>query len=157
MVYDKKAEKAARKAQDEQQRTERAEAERLTAQEARFWASPYGQARNAKIAGHKYFQIEMAIDSTYQSGYSKAVADIKATTRQHGGQGEVLTFIEKEGWDLVHAGFVFKESGQVSRDKFLSSGQQVTTTGSTYGIYLFRATDAPPRSDEPWREWGREG
>jgi len=145
MVYDKKAEKAARRAQDEQQRTQRSEAERLTAEEGKFWASPYGQARNAKIAGHEYFQIEMAIDSTYQSGYSKAVADIKATTRQHGGQGE-----------LVHAGFVFKESGQVSRDKFLSSGQQVTTTGSTYGIYLFRATDAPPRSDEPWREWGRE-
>jgi len=102
------------------------------------------------------FQIEMAIDSTYQSGYSKAVADIKATTRQHGGQGEVLTFIEKEGWELVHAGFVFKESGQVSRDKFLSSGQQVTTTGSTYGIYLSEPLTHHPAPTSRGANGGRQ-
>ena len=84
---------------------------------------------DAKIAGDTYFQIEMAIDSTFQSGYSKVVADVKATTRQHGGQGEALTYIQKKGWELVHAGFVFKESGQISRDKFLSSGQQVCRSG----------------------------
>jgi hypothetical protein len=33
---------------------------------------------------------------------------------------------------------VYLETGQNSRNKFLSSGQQVVTTGQVIGIYLFR-------------------
>lgn len=53
--------------------------------------------------------------------------------------GWLLTEIELEGWELIHAGFAFHETGQVSRDKFLTSGQSTSTTGRTVGIYLFRA------------------
>lgn len=158
MLYDdredrrrEKEKKKALKSASPEERQKAAEAEKLYRRRDEYFASPWGQARNAKLSGLKYFQIELPIDSTYQTGYSKAVANVKAAMRSHGGQGAALTYIEMEGRELVQAGFVFKESGQVSRDKFLSSGQQVMTTGATYGIYLFKATDEPARTDEPWR------
>lgn len=154
---DKKATKAARKAEEIEARKKQAKAKLLAEKEAKFWALPFGQARTAKLAGDKYFQVEMPIDSTAQTAYGKAVADPKRiATKKHRGQGQMLGYIEKEGWELVHAGFVFKESGQISRDKFLSSGQQVTTTGATWGIYLFRANDQPAETDEPWLEWAAQ-
>ena len=150
---DKKAAKAARQAEEAQARQVAAQANRLAELEAKFWAAPYGQARAAKMAGDRFFQIEMQLDSTDQTSYSKLVADTTGKTRRYSGQGTVLTHIANEGWELIHAGFVFKETGQVSRDKFLSSGQQVSTWGATYGVYLFRATDQPARTDELWRNW----
>lgn len=57
----------------------------------------------------------------------------------------VIDAIEAEGWHLEHAGYLFRETGSVSRDKFLSSGQTASVTGEIVGIYLFRVrTDVPP-------------
>ncbi len=53
--------------------------------------------------------------------------------------GTLLTAVEDEGWDLFQAGFVFRQTGSASRDKFLVSGQQIAVTGDTLGIYLFKA------------------
>jgi hypothetical protein len=47
-----------------------------------------------------------------------------------------------EGWELVNGSFVFVEQGQQSRDKFMSSGQNVATKGCTVGYYLFRRSEA---------------
>jgi hypothetical protein len=47
----------------------------------------------------------------------------------------------REGWELVTAPFVFVETGQESRDKFLSSGQNVAIKGATVGYYLFRRAE----------------
>ena len=69
----------------------------------------------------------------------------------------MLGNIEREGWELIHVGFVFKETGSVSRDKFLSSGQMVNTTSETWGVYLFRATDQTPLTDQPWKIWAEQG
>ena len=132
-----------------------AEAQRLGKLEALFWSAPYGQARSAKLAGDEYFQIEIPLDSTQHTPYGKG--NIAVTATKHSGQGRTLSDIEQEGWKLIHAGFVFKETGQISRDKFLSSGQQVNTTGETWGIYLFRATDDPARTDEVWLSWFAQG
>jgi hypothetical protein len=128
------------------------EASVATAEE-RFWASPYGQARKARMAGHRYFQMDMWIDNTYYVRTPGQTGGVASETRRNERLGEILTHVEAEGWELINAGFVFREAGQVSRDKWLSSGQQVTTTGSTVGIYLFRATDTPTRSDEVWLGW----
>jgi hypothetical protein len=38
--------------------------------------------------------------------------------------------------------FVFVEQGQQSRDKFMSSGQNVAIKGSVVGYYLFRSNHA---------------
>jgi hypothetical protein len=147
---DKKAEKAARKSAEAEAHQREGEAKRLAEFEARFWEAPYGQARSAKLAGDRYFQIEIPLDWTTRSGR------MSVTGSKHSGQGRTLTDIEAEGWELIQAGFVFKETGQISRDKFLSSGQQVNTTGETWGIYLFRATDAPARTDQVWLTWAAQ-
>jgi hypothetical protein len=68
--------------------------------------------------------------------------DPTTKTRASGGQTVVLEAIENEGWRLEHIGYVFQETGIVSRDKLLSSGQTGQVTGQIVGIYLFRAEDA---------------
>jgi hypothetical protein len=55
---------------------------------------------------------------------------------------DVLSQIEDVGWQLEHVGYVFQETGQQSRDKLLSSGQQVATYGKTVGHFLFRRVEA---------------
>jgi hypothetical protein len=50
----------------------------------------------------------------------------------------VLNRICREGWDLVTGSFVFIEQEQKSRDKFMSTGQNVAIKGKTVGYYLFK-------------------
>ena len=50
----------------------------------------------------------------------------------------ILNAVAREGWDLVTASFVFVAEGEQSRDKFLSSGQNVAVKGRTMGYYVFR-------------------
>lgn len=117
-----------------------------------FLAGPAGQARIAKEAGQRYYQIEMPVVETTRTIGSMLFGDVTTRDRRGTGQGALLTVIEEEGWELVQAGFVFHETGQVSRDKFLSTGQSIRTTGQTFGVYLFRATMEPARTDQPWVE-----
>jgi hypothetical protein len=58
---------------------------------------------------------------------------------------EVLNSVCREGWELVNGSFVFVEEGQQSRDKFMSSGQNVAIKGATVGYYLFRRCEANRR------------
>ena len=44
--------------------------------------------------------------------------------------------------ELVNGSFVFVEEGQQSRDKFMSSGQNVAVKGTTFGYYLFKRNEA---------------
>ena len=53
-----------------------------------------------------------------------------------------LNDIVAEGWDLVTASFVFVVQGEESRDKFMSSGQNVAVKGETRGYYVFRRDDS---------------
>jgi hypothetical protein len=61
-----------------------------------------------------------------------------ATAKQTSDPSEVLNAVSREGWELVNGSFVFVEEGQQSRDKFLSSGQNVAVKGTTFGYYLFK-------------------
>jgi hypothetical protein len=48
---------------------------------------------------------------------------------------------------------VFVEEGSQSRDKFMSSGQNIAVKGTTVGYYLFRRSDANKReTSNPWEE-----
>jgi hypothetical protein len=121
-----------------------AEAERLrkqqeaeAAEEAAFRATAQGQARTAHEIGQSYFQTCLSIATTKRSGLSMMMGHVQTKTAQIGGQGEVLAAIESEGWQLMHVGYVFQETGSVSRDKLLSSGQEALTSGQVIGIYLF--------------------
>ncbi len=53
----------------------------------------------------------------------------------------VLNAIAAEGWELITGSFVFVVQGEQSRDKFMSSGQNVAVKGATVGCYLFRRAE----------------
>jgi Protein of unknown function (DUF2510) len=128
------------------------ETKALAKAEQAFWDGPVGRARDAKIAEQGWFQIELPVAETARTTRSVLFGDVATMTDRTPGQGAMLAEIEREGWELVHVGFVFHETGQISRDKFFSSGQSIKTTGITIGIYLFRETSMLPRDDEPWRD-----
>ena len=113
-----------------------------------FWNSPQGRARAARDAGEKFFQISLDISQTERTVTSVLSGSPETKTRAAGGQLHVLEAIESEGWKLEHVGYVFQETGSVSRDKFLSSGQTEQVTGRVVGIYLFRAITDASRSKE---------
>lgn len=62
---------------------------------------------------------------------------------------DLLGQIEEAGWRLEHANWVYIQTGQNSRDKFLASGQHVVVTGEVLGIYLFRRDDARAKRATP--------
>ncbi len=51
---------------------------------------------------------------------------------------QTLAVIEEMGWQLVHVGYIYRETYSVSRDKLFSSGQQIANEGEIVAIYLFR-------------------
>lgn len=107
--------------------------------EAAYWASPVGQADQAKREGARFFQVEIPHKSV--TGYANAMwssTGVHQRQTNYRGAPDVLGQIEDLGWRLDHASWVFTETGQSSRDKFLASGQQTVVTGEVIGIYLFR-------------------
>jgi hypothetical protein len=127
---EKRAQKQA--AKEAQSAKEQAEKERQE-----FLASPIGQARTAHEAGDMFFQFVAPLSETRRTvmavlGGSK---DMKKTETTH---ADVLGGIEREGWRLDDVGYVFEQTGSVSRDKFYSSGQTASVTGNIVGVYLFR-------------------
>lgn len=60
----------------------------------------------------------------------------------------VLNSVCNEGWELVNGSFVFVELGPQSRDKFLSSGQNIAVKGRTVGYYLFKRCEGNRHVDE---------
>jgi hypothetical protein len=112
------------------------EAERRAAQErAAFENSPVGLARAAFERGDRLFQFSHDVVS--QTAYTRA-GDSAGTKEEMTDPSETLNRVADEGWELVTGSFVFQEEGSQSRDKFLSSGQQIAVKGRTVGFYLFR-------------------
>lgn len=60
------------------------------------------------------------------------------TSTKDSQHASILDTIEAEGWLLEHAGYVYRVTRSISRDKFLSSGQQEAVEGEIIGIYIFR-------------------
>jgi len=50
--------------------------------------------------------------------------------------------------DPGKTGMIWPHCSRCSR-----TGQTVNTTGQTWGVYLFKANDEPPRTDQPWLVW----
>lgn len=142
-----KAEREERKKTEQARRQEEAaaaaEAKQRAAQEKAFLASPVGRATTAHKGGAGFFHIELQMSEVGRSaldifgGYSGG----QGVERKRGGHSDVLGQIEDVGWRLEHVGYVYMETGQISRDKILSSGQQVATLGKTVGYFLFRRAE----------------
>lgn len=108
-------------------------------EQAAFMASPVGQARTAFEQGDRVFQVEFEV--------MKQTAEIVAmmgsfNTSKANSPTAVLNAIVAEGWELINGSFVFVVQGEQSRDKFMSSGQNVAVKGATVGYYLFRRAEA---------------
>jgi hypothetical protein len=126
--------------EEEKARREEVKKRNAAAQEeALFNASPVGQARAAHTDGLKYFQTSFDLEEIGRNALNILAHSMETRVKQTSDPvGAILSAIEKEGWQLVQAGFTFRQTHQDSRDKFLASGQQVAITGQTVGIYLFR-------------------
>ena len=97
-------------------------------------ASPAGKARKAYERGDSIFQTDFDLQQVKALVVPMLAATNAVKTID---PSAVLNSISSEGWRLVNAGFVFKELGQESRDKFMASGQQVATKGTVIGYYIF--------------------
>jgi hypothetical protein len=125
-------------------RREQRKDERATAAFAR---TPAGQARAAFEAGLELFQVALPLEETVRTVGGFITGD-KTTTSRAYAHADVLDEIECEGWLLQHADYVWAQTGAVSRDKFLSSGQTEAITGRIIGVYIFRRERRFGRSRE---------
>jgi hypothetical protein len=143
----KTAEELAREAEEKEQKRVEAEARKRAEQQERerqaFLHSPVGMARAAFERGDLIFQY--SVDVMNQTAIIVAMIG-SATSDKTTDPVAVLNAICREGWDLVNGGFVFVEEGQQSRDKLMSSGQNVAIKGRTVGYYLFKRCEANRRT-----------
>src|SRR5688572_1172747 len=105
--------------------------------ERAFWVSPQGRAREARQSGAHWLQIALPLSQTERTAMGVITGDHNGVKRTSLGQEETLAAVESEGWALWNAGYVWQQTGSVSRDKLLSSGQVENVTGEIVGIYLF--------------------
>jgi hypothetical protein len=110
--------------------------DRIQRAERSFLEGPVGQARAAKGAGQRWFQVELPPVEATRTLDSMLFGDVVTRNRNGSGQGALLSAIEREGWELFQAGFVHDPA--TARDS------------GTVGVYLFRATSDGLRTDEPW-------
>lgn len=115
--------------------------------EAAYRESPQGKAAEAFARGDEFFQVEIPHSSI--TGFTNAAfnSTTKGTIRRKLTRTDLLGQIEETGWHLTHADWVYIQTGQNSRDKFLASGQHVVVTGEVIGIYLLRRDES--RADRP--------
>jgi len=108
-------------------------------EEAEFNSSPVGQARLAHKDGLKYFQTSFDLEEIGRNLLNILSHSMDTRVKQTSDPvGSILTAIEEEGWQLMQAGFTYRQTHQDSRDKLLASGQQIAISGQTVGIYLFQ-------------------
>jgi hypothetical protein len=115
-----------------------------------FFATPAGRARESFENGDRVFQYSINVMS--QQAIIVAMVGSRTSSRTTD-PSVILNSVCSEGWDLVNGSFVFVEQGQQSRDKFMSSGQNVAIQGAIVGYYLFRRAEenrALP-VPEPWK------
>lgn len=134
-------ERAGQAAQKEQRRREEQERKRLQAiEKARlaFFKMPAGSARTAFERGDHLFQC--AFDVMNQKAIVVAMVG-STTSKTTSDPTDVLNSVCREGWEIVSGSFVFVEQGHQSRDKFMSSGQNVAVKGAVVGYYVFKRSE----------------
>jgi hypothetical protein len=151
-VLKRDREKKAAKQQDKEARRTQAALDKQAAETEKrrreFYATPAGQARIAFQRGDHVFQY--AIDVMSQKAIIVAMVGSSTSKSTHD-PTVVLNSVCHEGWELVGGSFVFVQTGQQSRDKFMSSGQNVAVAGTTVGYYLFKRSEANRRDvGDPW-------
>lgn len=93
------------------------------------------KALAAKMVGAKLYQIVLPLSATRGGVVPMMTVFTASETKDH---SSILEAVEEHGWHLEHVNYVFRMTETVSRDKFLSSGQQEAVSGEVLGIYIFR-------------------
>jgi hypothetical protein len=143
---EQKAAEAAQKAADR-------EAKARAKLKAAFFASPAGEARLAFQSGAQVFQYQADVKSTKAIVQALSKARPKETLASRLGRGPVATLnaVCNEGWELINGSFVFVETGTVSRNRALATGQQTAVAGTVIGYYLFRRCETNRlEMTDPW-------
>lgn len=145
---EEKAQKTAVKEQQRREADERNRLAQLEAQRQAFFGTPAGRARLAYERADHVFQYSHDVMS--QKAIVVAMVG-SSTAKTTADPVDILNSVCHEGWELVNGSFVFVEQGQQSRDKLMSSGQNVAIKGTTAGYYLFRRSEANSRTPtNPW-------
>lgn len=93
------------------------------------------KALAAKMAGATIYQLVLPLSTTRGGVVPMMTVFTTSETADH---ASILEAVEEHGWHLEHVNYVFRMTEIVSRDKFLSSGQQEAVSGVVLGIYIFR-------------------
>jgi hypothetical protein len=145
---EQRQEQAEAKERERREAEARRRIEQIEGARQAFFKTPAGQARLAFERGDHVFQYSLNV----MSQEAIIVSMVGSTTSQKTTDPVViLNSVCHEGWELVNGSFVFVEQGHQSRDKFLSSGQNVAIKGATVGYYLFKRCEANRRDlTNPW-------
>ncbi|OPY04671.1 MAG: hypothetical protein A4E66_02558 [Syntrophus sp. PtaB.Bin001] len=100
-----------------------------------FSVPPAEQARAAKSAGLKIFQINLPMIK--KRGFV-TMFDIQDDTKPQE-YSNVIQSIEKEGWHFHHVDCVYRIIGSVSRDRLLTNGQKEAVSTEIVGVHIFYA------------------
>jgi len=146
---EKQAERARRDAQKETEKETKAREKLRQA----FYGSPAGEARIAFESGAHVFQYEASVKSTRAVVRPVGFGSSAIGKESRIGRGPVATLnsVCDEGWELLNGSFVFVETGQQSRNKAMSTGQQVAISGTVVGYYLFKRIESNKKQlPDPW-------
>ena len=86
--------------------------------------------------GQMFFQYVANISEIKGKASDWSYSQSTSINRTHA--TDTLGQIEEMGWHLEHVGYVFVETGEISRNKVTSSGAVTRTEGYVEGVYLFR-------------------
>lgn len=134
---EKASAKAAAKAAADEAKAAADRAKSATAAKAAWLQSPGGQANSAYSTGQGFFELVMTVGNT-KGTVHWAGNDLKQKRNSY---TDALSQVENEGWLLEHVGYVWVQTGEVSRSRALGSGEQTAVSGQTQAIYLFRRRD----------------
>jgi hypothetical protein len=138
---EREAERREREAERAREEAARAERERQAEEHRRraaLLATPVGAATAAKEEGQRFFEVQLEVGKhTGNAGFGSA--DGRRTTSS---SAAILADIERLGWRLEHAGYVFLITGETSTARVFMSGEATAVSGVTVGVYLFRNTDS---------------
>lgn len=109
-----------------------------------FEESPAGRARAAFERGDGFYEVELDMRATgnLNSHGGSGVDSARGSSRTRSRRMDALSQVEGEGWVFVQASYVFVQTGEDSRDKFMASGQRTAIRGKIVGVYLFRRVEA---------------
>jgi hypothetical protein len=110
--------------------------------------APHLLARRAFENGDGVIQFALPVVET-RRGWSRISGWPDDVARSQSRHSSAIEAIEAEGWKLEHASYVFEQTGFLSRDQFMKSGQAARVTGQILGIYIFRRDEAGKANQEP--------